>query len=180
MPISRMNILAAIVILAVATSGCRGNRPDVPRNLDAAFRSMVSIEDLNRDLAVRIIPDYQDKPRVGSTITIAISNNSNEPIYFPIRSSIVRVFAIQDEKWMQIANTVEYYSLQGGDTSVLLPRSPENSNTLTTLVQPKFPISEAPTNAPEILRILIVGELRPDDQNAVLPVGAFTDVVVYP
>ena len=154
--------------------GCTSVRPRLSKELESSFQKTISVEDLNESIRVR--PASQERAKYGSNIKIRIQNVSDQPIYFPLDFEM-RLFIIRDNEWVEIQDNNQYY----GEGTLLHPKGQEESSgTITTWVRPVLPLNFTSGNDKDILRIVIIGEKQNDNMEFGTPVGAYTDIVVYP
>ena len=166
-----VSLLSAIVMI----SGCLPSQPEVSKELEASFRSLVPIDDMNRSIRIRVDTEVQEDLKFGSDIHVVIDNLSDQQIYFPLGFGI-RLFVVGNHAWIEAQDKNTSY----GDGSLLRARGKEEmASRISTWVRPIFP-SQLNEGQQEILRIVLVGELMADGKRTGVPVGAYTDVFVNP
>jgi hypothetical protein len=173
-----MNIFAALC--AILISGCSTSSPKVPGDLQESFQQLVGIEDINKSL--QVIAEISDNKimHFGSQIHTVIKNASNQLILIRAPEGI-RLFIINDGKWLEINDNNEYFG--DGEGAVLYPSGPlelrgRKSTWVSPVLKPGTVISDPDSNI--VLRILILGEQISDDKKTGLPIGAYTDVYLVP
>lgn len=179
MPILKIMIMTGLLILAV--SACSNNQPNISKDLQESFQEMIPIADTNTNLSIKIISDGQNENKSGFDIKILVENISKQNILFPVNSKVIRVFIIRNNTWMEIKDTVKYYSsIVGGDSFILPPRGEQQPNTFTTVVRPVLEPNAKDEGKQETMRILIVGELMDDNKKTSIPVAAYVDLFMNP
>ena len=171
-------VVATIMLFIVC--GCSSNRPSVSENLQNSFKEMIPINNINTQLQVKIIDG--EKHIFGSDVNLSIENISDKPIYFTTdaKKPFARVFIIRNNQWVEIENNYLYFSLTGGDGSILSTSGSDQPNLFTTWVHPMLGTNTKDSGSREVVRILVTGELMLDSKKTGIPAGAYVDLVMEP
>ncbi len=174
--VPRLLVLFLAIGVTAIVYGCSSSQPKISETMNISFRELVAIDEMNEYFQISVDSQSQEKLEFGSDIKVVFVNRSDWEIYFPVGYGI-RLFIIENDKWVEIDNNDEYY----GDGSLLRSVSEQGiGGRLVTWVRPVLPTDLADEGNPEILRIVMVGELLSAGEKTGIPVGAYVDLFLAP
>jgi hypothetical protein len=134
---------------------------------------MINIDNINQDVKLTLDEPSIDELHISSSINLTVQNISKKNLYFPVDLN-VKLFTIQDNKWLEVENKVIY----AGNPAMLGPNEPLNLAAYTSIdVFPVF-VNEGKK---EFLRIVIIGEeLTENGERTDIPVAATLDLILNP
>ena len=175
-----VNTLVLIASLTFVLCSCTNNQPTIPGDLQKSFDKMFPFSNMNTYIQIKL--NSNERLKFGSDVNILIENLSDKSIYFSTSTStiFVRVFMIQENKWVETLNRTTYYSITGGNGYILSPIGSEQPHLFTNSVRPELGQNLKDNNRQQIVRILVIGEQLLNGKKTGIPVAAYLDIFMEP
>jgi hypothetical protein len=172
----KQRVLMFLQSIAIVISICRCKPilmvSDAQEN---SFQKIVAVENLNKYFQIYLDSANPKNLKMGDDIIIAFRNLTNQEVLFSVGFGI-RLFIINDNKWVEIINDADYYG-----KGALLESSKSQQAILggfVTSIRPALPLNFVEANPLLKLRIFVIGELMNNGQKTGIPVGAYLDVTL--
>ena len=170
----RRNIERSLVAFLVLFSllGCSKS---VSTNMEEKFREVVSVNDLNKSIELKV-DDNKDVFPNGYDIPILAQNKSPYFLFLNLEENYIRLFTIRDAEWVEIKNGLTY-----SGSRILSPHGNALLDLEPTWARPEVEDAILEDNKTEVLvRIVMTGEIMEKDKPSGKFIGAYVDVYVRP
>lgn len=173
-----MNFLkVAIISILISTIwSCSNSEASTLNTLqEDSFLNSISINDMNNSLHIEVTYDDYNEYKLGSAVDVLVNNVSNQEIFLPTDSSVLKTFVAKNNNWVEVKNNVTYF----GNGSILYPKGNIGTEWLTA-VRPVLEASLGNIEDQVSVRILVVGEFMSNGKKTGEPVAAYVDLVMKP
>jgi hypothetical protein len=158
-----------IVLLMIVLPSCSNLSTEVPSDIEEKFRTVVSVEDMNKSLVLKLHEDKETFPH-GYDIPILVENKSSHFLSFNHTDNYVKLYIIKDDEWVEVKNGLTY-----SGTRTLHPQGAPLLNLNATWARPELDDNLFKDNQTDILvRIVMTGEIMEND----IPTGEFVSAYV--
>lgn len=160
-----------LLLFGLFLVSCNGNL-NSKINIDSSFKQIYSSCQMNID--VHLTP-VQNSYKFSDVIWLDISNQSNNPISFPVNfNNGLWMFDPEDEKWVELENKANYSTDQKSEV-IVEAISGGLSSFRSFVVTPAIYVDSLTT-----IRVVIFGERIKDGIQTDECVGAYTDITLLP
>jgi len=164
---------AALSILIFIAFGCSNGRLKPLGASRDPFLDLVAINDMNNSLRISIIYDEHTEYNFGLFVDVLVENISDQEIFLPSNSSVLRAFINKDNAWVEVENGAIYL----GNGGILNFKGGVGAS-WKTLVYPVLGSSLENIGSLTNVRILVVGEFMSKGKKTGKPVAAYVDLIM--